>query len=354
MYDILSDTVFRVKCGDINGTAFLINKSIAITAFHVVKKYDTNKIELMIGEEVLSNAILHESIKEDYKKKDIALLSLEKEISRAKYLSFASVEKITAGSEWLSRGFPACKQYTGENIIKGSGYTVNQQLNSLKNYKIDIELNHALKWGSYAGMSGAPLIINEIVVGVINTELIESEASKEMYAISVKNFSDLLVENGAVFKDFSDKNSETSIDVSGAKGFDELKSDDIRNIEDKLRSVCSEIESFRVSKFCRDLASGKAEMSMYSEQEISATKYRVYESCQEELMDFVEENNSENLTIEEIKSLIKRFTNKAEEIILDKSKDYTYPFKSRDLLRKVVLDLVNDCFLSFDKEGIYE
>lgn len=354
MYDILSDTVFRVKCGDINGTAFLINKSIAITAFHVVKKYDTNKIELMIGEEVLSNAILHESINEDYKKKDIALLSLEKDILIAKYLSFASVEKITAGSEWLSRGFPRCKQYTGENIIKGSNYTVNQQLDSLKNCKIDIELNHGLKWESYEGMSGAPLIINEIVVGVINTELTESGTSKEMSAISVKNFSDLLVENGVVFKDFRDINSETSIDVFGASKFVELKSDDIRNIADKLKSVCSEIKRYRVNKYCRDLASGKAEMSMYSDQEISATKYRVYEKCQDELMDFVEENNSENLTIKEINGLIERFINKAEEIIVDKSKQYKYPFKTRDLLRVVVLDLINECFLSFDKEGIYE
>ena len=52
--------------------------------------------------------------------------------------------------------------------------------------------------------------------------------------------------------------------------------------------------------------------------------------------------------------LIEKFVLKSESAIKDRAKDYRYPLQSKGFMKKIVLDLINDCFLSFDKEGIYE
>ncbi|AWG25587.1 hypothetical protein [Flavobacterium kingsejongi] len=54
-----------------------------------------------------------------------------------------------------------------------------------------------------------------------------------------------------------------------------------------------------------------------------------------------------------INELIEKYTQKACLIIEEKSKDYSYPLKNKDLLKKIVLALINDCYLSFDEKGIY-
>lgn len=128
---------------------------------------------------------------------------------------------------------------------------------------------------------------------------------------------------------------------------------DIRNITDKLKSACSTITDIRIKKYCRDIASGKVEVSRHSERVISAMKYRIFEVCQDELIDFVENNKNKDLSHEDIISLLDKYTNRAFKIIEDKSQDYAYPLKNKDILKKVVLALINECYLSFDEEGIY-
>lgn len=128
---------------------------------------------------------------------------------------------------------------------------------------------------------------------------------------------------------------------------------DIRNISDKLKSVCTTVNEARINKYCRDIASGKVELSRHSERYISAMKYRIFEVCQDELMDFTESRTDGKLDMTEVNKLIERYTDRAMNIIEDKSKDYIYPLKNKDLLRKVVLALIDECYLSFDEEGIY-
>ena len=128
---------------------------------------------------------------------------------------------------------------------------------------------------------------------------------------------------------------------------------DIRNITDKLKSACSTIKDIRIKKYCRDIASGKVEVSRHSERVISAMKYRIFEVCQDELIDFIVNNEKEDLLHQDIISILDKYTNRAVEIIQDKSLDYVYPLKNRDILRKVVLALIDECYLSFDEEGIY-
>jgi hypothetical protein len=151
-----------------------------------------------------------------------------------------------------------------------------------------------------------------------------------------------------------DISTEAFGDDWGSEMFGKLDISDIRNLEDKMRAVNNNISDRRINRFCRDLALGKAELSNLLDRDLSAIKYRIFEACQQELVNFVDQDNSGQLSNEQIIEMIDRFTQKAIEIIDVKSKSHKYPILDADLMRKVVLDLINDCYLSFDEEGIYE
>lgn len=149
-------------------------------------------------------------------------------------------------------------------------------------------------------------------------------------------------------------NSFLTEDLSGIDEWPKIESSDVRNFKDKILAVNSSIREARINKYCRDIASGKVELSKHSERFVSAMKFRIFEVCQEELMDFCDSFTEAELSNEQIKNLIERYTDKAVEVIEDKSKDYNYPLKNRDILRKLVLALIDECYLSFDDIGIYE
>lgn len=142
-------------------------------------------------------------------------------------------------------------------------------------------------------------------------------------------------------------------DDSAIKLWDNLEQKDIRNFKDKLLDVNSNIREARIEMYCRETASGKAELSNYSERDISSIKYRVFEICQKELLDFCDENEKDVLTPKDINDFISNYTEQAYKVIEERTKDYSYPFKNKDTLKKIVLALIDECYLSFDEKGIY-
>lgn len=353
MYNILTNVVFQLSCGDSNGTCFLINKNTAITVYHVVKEHEEHEIILSKNCEKVTVARIHENIDANCKEKDFAILKLDVDIEFPEYLQFGLIKKIDVGTKWISRGYPLPKSCNGENVIEHSHNCVNQHFSEILNKKIDIELNHTKKWENYSGMSGAPLLISGKVIGIINSELTNNQTSKELYALSVGSLEKILSSNNIEIWEVTSFNSN-DIDISAASEFNELLTEDKRDLQEKLRGVCNNITDRRVILYCRELTSGKAEISRYRDQDISAMKYRIFEVCQKELLDFVENNPKAELEVEDIDNLIDVFTSKASLIIEERSKDYKYPLTNKDILRKIVLDLINECFLSFDEKGIYE
>jgi len=191
MIENIRNITFQVKCGaESCGTAFLISKSFAITAYHVVEDYESNPIELYQNNSFVTKCNLHEIIDEKYRTLDIVLLCLENELNSRYFFKISNPIKLITGINWKSWGFPSAKITDGEPMFENC--TVNQQLDYLKNDKIDILLNHNQKFDSYEGLSGAPLIIDEYIVGIINTELTVNKKSKELNALSVKHWSELL------------------------------------------------------------------------------------------------------------------------------------------------------------------
>lgn len=150
-----------------------------------------------------------------------------------------------------------------------------------------------------------------------------------------------------------DISTDTFGDDWGSDKFGTLDITDPRNLIEKIQAVNSTVSERRIKKYCRDLALGKSELSNILERDLSAIKYRVFEACQKELVEFIDRDNSGQLSNDEINGMISTFTQKAIGIIQVKSKSHKYPILDDDLMQKVVLDLINDCYLSFDEEGIY-
>ena len=350
MIELLENITARVECVDKIGTAFLISKSVAMTAFHVVRD-NPQDILLTFKNGTTLKATVHELIDDEYKTKDIALLILEKSIADISLIDLCCAD-IHVKDIWVSRGFPAGKM-SGENIF-GTGNVVQQVHSNLKDGKYNIELNHENKFDSYSGVSGAPVVIYNTIVGIINSELTQKGTTRELMALSSIHFKDLTTRCGIEMRESYPDEHSLKDDVIGATLFDQTKPSDIRALREKLRAVYEDISEHRLNKYCRDVATGIEETQRHNPHQIQSMKYRIFEACQDVLIGFIESRSESKLSQQEIDNLLESFTMKAEEIIIDKSKDYHYPLTNRDILRKMVLDLIDTCYLSFDEEGIYD
>ncbi|MFD2914142.1 hypothetical protein [Psychroserpens luteus] len=213
-------------------------------------------------------------------------------------------------------------------------------------------MNHNLKWSSYEGISGAPLIVDDKIIGIINSELVENKESKELCALSLRYLEKTLQEKCGIC--FTSEIEIKEIDIVAKTAYEELTHNDKRNLPEKLKDACQTISLNRVSLYCREQAFGKVEINRYNDQQISSIKFRVFEVCQLELLNFVETSVIEELTTEQIESLIRKFSKKGKKAIEERSTQYDYPVNNKGFMRKIVLDLINDCFLSFDKKGLYD
>ncbi|QRY55936.1 trypsin-like serine protease [Sphingobacterium siyangense] len=147
--------------------------------------------------------------------------------------------------------------------------------------------------------------------------------------------------------------NDPKIDDFGTRKFGEIVITDKRNLMEKIIAVNADFSARMMKRYRQQLALGKDELDVIPEREMSAIKYRLFIKCQEVLDDFVAENHGTVLTEKQIEGLIKDFTDNGIEIIDIKSKRYNYPIIDDDLMRKIILDLINECYLSFDKEGLY-
>jgi V8-like Glu-specific endopeptidase len=346
----LTSLVYQISCGTKNGTAFLITKNFALTVYHVVSEHKLHDIKLSQNDELIVKAKIISDDIEESKVMDFAILELEEEALNAPFLDIANSTNIKPGTKWTSRGYPKSKISTGENMFHDDN-TINQHLAKLENKKVDIELNHSKKLPTYEGLSGAPLVVNDKIIGIINSELSINNESKELCALSVKNFESILLEKCGIR--INPKIESKDLDIIAETSYEALISNDKRNLPEKLKEACTTISDNWINLYCREHASGKLEIDRYTDQEIRSIKFVVFEVCQFELLKFVDSNKKEELTIEQIEDLINTFIKKGKKAIKDKSTQYRYVANNKSFMRKIVLDLINDCFLSFDKNGIY-
>ncbi len=192
MLDKLRGNVCKilVNDGDEQGTGFLLNNEYIMTVYHVIK--DADIIELVFDSEEPITEL------EVYKKDiqlDIAILKLNKKVDFYEFIEFLDIP-LKRGEEWMTFGYPSIKSETGEILENDKGlrtHTINPlpKLQS-KGYNLELKFGRG-KLSSYQGLSGSPLIVNNKIVGIINSELMDGTA-KELNALSLNYISNIIGE----------------------------------------------------------------------------------------------------------------------------------------------------------------
>lgn len=123
---------------------------------------------------------------------------------------------------------------------------------------------------------------------------------------------------------------------------------DNRGLKQKIHDVDSKYKLFKVGIKARQVAGIKEEYLKLTDSEKGSYRFRVFEACQRKLSILLE--NDQDVDID---SWLEALFEEAKNHIEDKSQDYSYPIKSDDAIRGVILELIDSCFLSFDEEGFY-
>lgn len=130
--------------------------------------------------------------------------------------------------------------------------------------------------------------------------------------------------------------------------WDSIKCEDIRDINDKFLGVCPAFDMDLLEELEEEYIEGSFEQSQHQDhRQVKAYNYRVYRVCKKIIKHFIKENGSV-LSQSQIENIIENLTDEAEKLILDKAKTYSVAFEDRDMIRKTILLLFQDCYLAFD------
>lgn len=182
-------------------------------------------------------------------------------------------------------------------------------------------------------------------------DMIESRVLESDFLNKVVHVSEIKL----LFYDFiREAKMEEKLDPAHIK-WDEIKCDDVRDLAEKILNVCPEIDDDILQDFEDDFIEGKFEQQHCTEiREVKAYNYRVYKACKKYIKNLLKEKEDiENIEFSEddILKIIDDLSNESEAIVLDKSKTYKTPYLDKDMVRKTVLILFQECYLALDKVG---
>ncbi|ESQ97747.1 hypothetical protein F753_19390 [Stutzerimonas chloritidismutans AW-1] len=149
---------------------------------------------------------------------------------------------------------------------------------------------------------------------------------------------------------FKEVESE-SLDINTDPAWLELKKQqaritDKRNLEDKIRAVCPDYDVQKAGRYARMASLSKHEESE-SNRSFKSLKYRVFEACDQY---YSEEPLIEvPVRIEEIKAVVNSIKTIAEENVKQLKSDYTYAVSNGVTIERIIFNLYDECFASFDK-----
>ena len=130
--------------------------------------------------------------------------------------------------------------------------------------------------------------------------------------------------------------------------WDSIKCDDIRDINDKFLGVCPTFDMDLLEELEEEYIEGAFEQSQHQDhRQVKAYNYRVYRVCKKLIQHIIKENGNV-LSQDQIENIIDNLTDEAEKLILDKAKTYSVAFEDRDMVRKTILLLFQDCYLAFN------
>lgn len=186
----IEKSVVQVECinkqndNDIElGTGFFIDNNIVITANHVINKYHQNPLDYNIIitpiKAGIDKQILVRRLLDDKKNNFLATLELEERVEEIETLKFILGYKIRRGDEFFSFGHPECKRVVGHSLQN----IVATDINSVQSKKVDWELElSGNRVEDFKGFSGAPVVINNKLIGMVQTE---SDANGKTISIAM-------------------------------------------------------------------------------------------------------------------------------------------------------------------------
>jgi hypothetical protein len=139
------------------------------------------------------------------------------------------------------------------------------------------------------------------------------------------------------------------IDHSATKQWATTIKSDFRNLKEKIKAVCTTMPPEELILLSNAVTSSKYDQQEHNEREIAALKFQVFSICQSSLLDIVD--SFEELEPTDIDYIIGLFTEETSKQLEECSKDFKYPFTNKVHIRRLILDLINECYLSFDRKG---
>ncbi len=134
--------------------------------------------------------------------------------------------------------------------------------------------------------------------------------------------------------------------------WDEIQCDDIRNLKEKVTSVCPAFDQDDLDYFYEEYTDGAYEQKKHNDiRAVKAYNYRILSACRREIKKTIKDKKG-IFTQSQINDLINDLTDKSEILINDKARTYEIAFRDRDMIWKTILILFEECYLAFDERSV--
>lgn len=163
----IKDATCQTTCGKTFGTAFLVADSILLTARHCVLEAIDAEAEISVAFACPSGKLeLTAKILAIYEELDACLLSVSEKTDIPALNLFSDFPR--EGRQWQSYGFPLQKGLVG---YRASGEIVQVLDAPTLKMDLDLSVSASVQLTSYEGLSGAPVVVDGVCVGVIRVRM---------------------------------------------------------------------------------------------------------------------------------------------------------------------------------------
>lgn len=336
------------------GTAFIVGNNYAITAKHVIEKCGKNNfyLESYDTKHKIEKCCEYCSLKVKEQNIDIAIIKFEDEcVFCTEFLPLSKLD-VKLKSDYCTYGYPQINEYK-KQYISGKVISPENKLSiddSTGEYK-DISL--------YSGVSGAPLVINDIIYGVISNEIYGTQvtlpeliSSNFYHTIKYLDTLGELDDNKKILSCFlkeyckiQNEKIENIDPYYNRYDIEYSKLKDKRNISEKILSVCKDFNPKKLRSWNRRAVFAREEMLELTTEQRKAIVMAVFFSC----ISYIDEEMENDLTSsEEISQCIDNLKKRAKQFVQDRKKDYDYGFNNTELIENIIFNIIDTCFLSFD------